>query len=98
LVGCKADLRYTGERYASRNKSVIAPEQVSSRPIGHHYRNKHLISGPWQGEAVRQRIGALKYVECSAKYNHGVGRVFEVAARAALLGDKRRHGSFCKFL
>jgi Ras homolog gene family, member A len=47
---------------------------------------------------MRQRIGALKYVECSAKYNHGVSRVFEVATRAALLGAGRRRGSFCKFL
>jgi hypothetical protein len=47
---------------------------------------------------MRQRIGALKYVECSAKYNHGVGHVFDVATRAALLGGGRRRRSVCKFL
>jgi Ras family protein A len=38
-----------------------------------------------QGEAMRRKIGALKYMECSALTNEGVREVFEAATRAALL-------------
>ncbi|KAJ1676521.1 GTP-binding protein Rho1, partial [Spiromyces aspiralis] len=38
-----------------------------------------------QGMAVAQKIGAHKYIECSAKLNINVKDVFEAATRAALL-------------
>lgn len=41
-----------------------------------------------QGEEVRKKIGALKYLECSAKTNEGVREVFEHATRAALLNRR----------
>ncbi|RMD44738.1 hypothetical protein DV735_g433, partial [Chaetothyriales sp. CBS 134920] len=43
---------------------------------------------PEQGEEVRKKIGAYKYLECSAKTNQGVREVFESATRAALLTRK----------
>ncbi|OBT53650.1 GTP-binding protein rhoA [Pseudogymnoascus sp. 24MN13] len=49
---------------------------------------------PEQGEEVRKKIGAYKYLECSAKTNEGVREVFEHATRAALLskkGGKKSH-------
>lgn len=50
-----------------------------------------------QGEEIRKKIGAYKYLECSAKTNEGVREVFEHATRAALLsrtgrGKKSRSG------
>ncbi|CAN9361722.1 unnamed protein product [Alternaria alternata] len=45
---------------------------------------------PEQAEDVRKKIGAQKYLECSAKTNEGVREVFEHATRAALLTRKRR--------
>lgn len=43
----------------------------------------------YQGEEVRKKIGAYKYLECSAKTNEGVREVFEHATRAALLQRNR---------
>jgi Ras family protein A len=42
-----------------------------------------------QAEDVRKKIGAQKYLECSAKTNEGVREVFEHATRAALLARKK---------
>jgi len=42
-----------------------------------------------KAEEVRKKIGALKYLECSAKTNEGVREVFEHATRAALMARKK---------
>ena len=41
-----------------------------------------------EGMAVAQKIGAYKYLECSAKDGDGVREVFENATRAALMTSK----------
>lgn len=46
-----------------------------------------------QGEDIRKKIGAYKYLECSAKTNEGVREVFEHATRAALLSRSGKRGS-----
>lgn len=54
-----------------------------------------------QGEEIRKKIGAYKYLECSAKTNEGVREVFEHATRAALLSRKgpgARHKKGCMIL
>ncbi|KAG5519149.1 hypothetical protein PMAC_002237 [Pneumocystis sp. 'macacae'] len=37
-----------------------------------------------EGQSIAAKIGAVKYLECSAKTNEGVREVFECATRAAL--------------
>lgn len=48
-----------------------------------------------EGQAVAQKIGALNYLECSAKTGEGVKEVFEHATRAALMvkDKERKHRS-----
>lgn len=43
-----------------------------------------MLTCSFQAEDVAKKIGAVKYLECSAKTNEGVREVFEHATRAAL--------------
>jgi Ras family protein A len=45
---------------------------------------------PEQGEEIRKKINARKYMECSAKTNQGVRDVFEAATREALDTKKKK--------
>jgi len=49
-----------------------------------------------QGEALKKKINAHKYLECSAKTNEGVREVFENATRAALLKKSKPKRGLCK--
>lgn len=53
------------------------------------YQTESLTGIRMQGEEIRKKIGAYKYLECSAKTNEGVREVFEHATRAALLSRNR---------
>ncbi|GKZ74951.1 GTP-binding protein Rho1, partial [Aspergillus niger] len=53
---------------------------------------------PEQGEEVRKKIGAYKYLECSARTNEGVREVFEAATRAALLTKTHKSKKKCTIL
>ncbi|RIB10512.1 putative GTP-binding protein rhoA [Gigaspora rosea] len=64
-------------------KTIESLRKTSERPVT-----------PEEGLHVSQRIGAYKYLECSAKTGEGVHEVFEHAARAALLTrkiNKKKH-------
>ncbi len=45
-----------------------------------------------EGRNMAEKIGAVGYLECSAKTKEGVREVFEHAARAALARKKKRKG------
>ncbi|KAL5016248.1 hypothetical protein ScPMuIL_005837 [Solemya velum] len=51
---------------------------------------------PGEGQTMAERIGAVNYVECSAKTKENVREVFETATRAALKARKRTQKPKCK--
>ncbi|XP_023613150.1 transforming protein RhoA-like isoform X1 [Myotis lucifugus] len=53
---------------------------------------------PEEGREMANRIGALGYVECSAKTKDGVREVFETATRAALRARRGKKKSRCLVL
>ncbi|XP_070281932.1 transforming protein RhoA-like isoform X2 [Myotis yumanensis] len=53
---------------------------------------------PEEGRDMANRIGALGYVECSAKTKDGVREVFEMATRAALRARRGKKKSRCLVL
>ncbi|KAK9460249.1 small GTPase superfamily [Lipomyces oligophaga] len=55
------------------SKTIEELQKTSQRPVSTD-----------EGEAVAQKIGAVKYLECSARTHDGVHEVFEHATRAAL--------------
>lgn len=51
-----------------------------------------------EGRDMAHRIGAVGYLECSAKTKDGVREVFEMATRAALQVRKRKNRRGCELL
>ncbi|KAH6885227.1 small GTPase superfamily [Thelonectria olida] len=80
LVALKCDLREQGEEEEGEGG-----EQREKRPMI-SYDN---------GLEVARRIGALRYLECSAMKNRGVNEAFTEAARVALSVRKDREDSKC---
>lgn len=83
LVALKCDLREQGEE----------DEEAAEGADGAQREKKPMITYN-QGLEVARRIGALRYLECSAMRNRGVNEAFTEAARVALSvkpnGDKGR--------
>ncbi|XP_062621486.1 ras-like GTP-binding protein rhoA [Saccostrea cucullata] len=49
-----------------------------------------------EGQAISEQIRAFAFIECSAKTQEGVRKVFETATRAALQVKKKRRIKKCK--
>ena len=63
-----------------------------------YFSSHELLTTSFQGDAIGKKIGAHKYLECSARTNEGVREVFEHATRAALLSRSSRKSSHKKCL
>jgi GTPase SAR1 family protein len=61
-------------------KTIEELRKTNQAPVTYEQVNQILI----KGAAVAQKIGAYRYLECSARNNDGVREVFEHATRAAL--------------
>lgn len=87
LVALKCDLReQMGEDDDDADGAVEANGQQGEK--------KPTISYD-QGLEVARRIGALRYLECSAMRNRGVNEAFTEAARVALSVKKDREENKC---
>ncbi|KAI9163999.1 GTP-binding protein-like protein [Paramyrothecium foliicola] len=79
LVALKCDLREQGEEDgAAAGASATADDDAAGQP------EKRPMITYDQGLEVARRIGALRYLECSAMKNRGVNEAFTEAARVAL--------------
>lgn len=90
LVALKCDLRDNNNENKVINPNNIQQQQQQNQ--GHNINNNNtnnrnnisnLISYE-DGLAMAKQIGALRYLECSAKSNKGVNEAFTEAARVAL--------------
>ncbi|TQS32738.1 hypothetical protein Golomagni_06939 [Golovinomyces magnicellulatus] len=96
LVALKCDLREQGDEENEGEGSEAAPAEpaAETNENGQPRENKPLISYE-QGLEVARRIGASRYLECSAMRNRGVNEAFTEAARVALTVKKEREESKC---
>lgn len=90
LVALKCDLRERTEEDEQDEASAAQPSGVP----GEQREKKPLITYE-QGLEVARRIGASRYLECSAMRNRGVNEAFTEAARVALSVRKDRDDSKC---
>lgn len=89
LVALKCDLREKGGDDEDGDENT-APREIAAneRPAG------PLIEYD-KGLEVAKRIGASRYLECSAMKNRGVNEAFTEAARVALSVKKEREEGKC---
>ncbi|CAR25010.1 Rho family GTPase RHO3 [Lachancea thermotolerans CBS 6340] len=105
LVALKCDLRSNEEEFAL--DTAITPgniQQQQQQQQQSSVQSGGLISYE-EGLAMAKKIGALRYLECSAKMNRGVNEAFTEAARCALTatpkgakdhaGEESKKGSSC---
>ena len=86
LVGLKADLR---DNY-SRKHCIIQTTEVSFGAISTRFFLRNSSHAIVQAMAQAERIGAARYVECSAKTGIGVQEAVEAAARLAMVPKRRK--------
>ncbi|CAI4402136.1 AKH_1a_G0025510.mRNA.1.CDS.1 [Saccharomyces cerevisiae] len=87
LVALKCDLRNNENESNAITPNNIQQDNSVSNDNGYNINStsngKNLISYE-EGLAMAKKIGALRYLECSAKLNKGVNEAFTEAARVAL--------------
>ena len=88
LVALKCDLR---EQHGEDDDDA---DETTAGENGQQGEKKPTISYD-QGLEVARRIGALRYLECSAMRNRGVNEAFTEAARVALSVKKDRDENKC---
>lgn len=91
LVALKCDLREQTEE----EEQDEASGAVAAQPAANGQREKKPLITYEQGLEVARRIGASRYLECSAMRNRGVNEAFTEAARVALTVKKDRDESKC---
>lgn len=96
LVALKCDLREQGdEDQEGAVEEAVAPAEPSTTGENGQQREKKPLISYEAGLEVARRIGASRYLECSAMRNRGVNEAFTEAARVALSVKKEREESKC---
>lgn len=86
LVALKCDLRSNED---SDGEQPMNNEDDSLNPYNAHgsnnpYQQSRRLISYEEGLSIAKKVGALRYLECSAKKNRGVNEAFSEAARCAL--------------
>lgn len=82
LVALKCDLRNDMEQPRLVTPATIRRQE--SQQGSDYFNKKNSMITYDEGLAVAKRIGAVRYLECSAKYNKGVNEGFTEVSRVAL--------------
>lgn len=77
---------------SSENEAIPNKEEDSIREISLGEINEMVYME--DGEEMAKSIGAMGFVECSAKYRIGVRTVFEMAAKLAISHRLKRHNPY----
>ena len=77
---------------------ILVGTKLDIRNTDEYLHNIDIYVSHNEGMRIAQKIHALKYVECSAKTQEGLSRVFEEAIRAALVTQKNQdeHRKHCR--
>lgn len=104
LVGTKSDARDLSKDSIDSYESITdisSQSTASGENEAIHGQNKENSIGESDdmvymedGEEMAKSIGAMGFVECSAKYRIGVRTVFEMAAKLAISHRLKRHHSY----
>jgi Rho family protein len=92
LVALKCDLREASDDDADASGDASGSGEAGQAQAK---REKKPTITYEQGLEVAKRIGAMRYLECSAMRNRGVNEAFTEAARVALSVRKERDDSKC---
>lgn len=91
LIALKCDLRQMGDEEPEEADAAAAAD-------GSAQREKPPTISYDEGLEVAKRIGASRYLECSAMKNRGVNEAFTEAARVALSVKKEREDNKCTIM
>ncbi|KAM0449700.1 hypothetical protein ACHAPV_005886 [Trichoderma viride] len=91
LIALKCDLRQMGEDEPEEADAAAAADSNAQR-------EKPPTITYDEGLEVAKRIGASRYLECSAMKNRGVNEAFTEAARVALSVKKEREDNKCTIM
>ncbi|GFP59057.1 GTP-binding protein RHO3 [Trichoderma asperellum] len=91
LIALKCDLRQMGDEEPEEADAAAAAD-------GNAQREKPPTISYDEGLEVAKRIGASRYLECSAMKNRGVNEAFTEAARVALSVKKEREDNKCTIM
>ena len=99
LVALKCDLRnndneaITPNNIHNNNNSNNNNNNNNNNDNNNNNRNKNKLITYEEGLSMAKQIGALRYLECSAKSNKGVNEAFTEAARVALTVGPQVNGA-----